>query len=125
MARILVIDDNDKFRDMLRECLENEGYKVVTASDGKKGLDLYRKEPADLIITDLLMPEKDGMGIIVDLNREFSDAKIIVISGGGEEEDSAESYLEATKVICNIKYTFSKPLVIDEMLKTVKEVLDG
>lgn len=122
MARVLVIDDNDQFREMLRECLESEGYEVVVASNGKEGIDLYHKEPADLVITDVLMPEKDGVEMMVDLSRNFPDVKIIVISGGGEE-GSAEDYLESIKVICNIKHTFSKPFEMDAMLKAVEEAV--
>ena len=82
MARILIIDDNDQFREMLRKCLESEGYEVVTACDGKEGIDLYHKELTDLIITDVHMPERSGAELIFELQKEFSDVKIIAISGG-------------------------------------------
>lgn len=123
MARILVIDDNVKFLEMMRTILENERYEVVTASNGKDGIDIYSREPVDLVITDLIMPEKDGAATIFELTKKFPDVKIIMISGGGNE-GSAQDYLYATNIICNVKYMFSKPFAMDEMLQAIKEILN-
>ncbi len=64
MARILVIDDQDRFREMLCEMLKKAGYETVAASDGKEGVELYRKQPTDLVITDIIMPRQEGMETI-------------------------------------------------------------
>ncbi len=64
MTRILIIDDDTQILDMLRQTLEREGHEVVNASDGKEGLRLYREKATDLIITDLIMPEKEGIETI-------------------------------------------------------------
>ena len=121
MARILVIDDNDQFRAMLRECLQNEGYEVLEASDGKEGASLYRMGSTDLIITDVNMPEKSGPELIFELQKEFPDVKMIAISGG---TDNSEGYLENITVFSNVKHVFSKPFNMDEMLQAVKELLN-
>ena len=83
MARILIIDDEEKFRKMLRQMLERAGHEVVEAPDGKEGVKLYREKLTDLIITDIFMPEKEGIQTIKELKRDFPEAKIIAISGGG------------------------------------------
>jgi CheY-like chemotaxis protein len=78
MARILLIDDDDAFRRMLRQVLEREGYQVEEASDGLKGLQHYRAAPTDLIITDILMPEQEGLETIRRLREESPEAKIML-----------------------------------------------
>jgi YesN/AraC family two-component response regulator len=92
MARILIIDDESQIRSMLRLMLERVGYEVVEAPDGIEGIRKYREKPADLIITDLIMPNKDGIGMIIDLKKEFPEVKIIAMSGGGVNRP--EGYLE-------------------------------
>jgi DNA-binding response OmpR family regulator len=83
MSRILVIDDDEQIRGMLRQVLGCEGYEVVEASNGKDGMALFRAAPADLVISDILMPEQEGLQTIRELRREFPTVKIITISGGG------------------------------------------
>ncbi|MBN1869193.1 MAG: response regulator [Candidatus Omnitrophica bacterium] len=121
MARILVIEDDTRFREMLCRCLEHQGYKVVMASDGKEGVDLYRREPADLIITDVNMPEKAGTEVIFELQKDFPDVRIIAISGGS---DHSESYLKDITVLSSVKHVFTKPLNLDKMFEAVKELLN-
>src|SRR5215831_7102565 len=83
MARILVIDDEDPIRRLLRAALEQRGHQVVEARQGKEALDLHRSQPVELVITDILMPEKDGLEVIMALRREAPQLKVIAISGGG------------------------------------------
>ena len=83
MARILIIDNDVQILNMLRQTLEREGYDVLKASNGKQGIRLHREEPVDLIITDIIMPEKEGIETILELKRDYPDVKIIAISGGG------------------------------------------
>ena len=82
MAQILVIDDDSYVRDMLVEVLEPEGFSVLTAANGRKGMELQRETPCELVITDLFMPEQEGLETIQQLRQEFPDTKIIAISGG-------------------------------------------
>jgi len=86
MATILVIDDQEPIRVLLRTALEEAGHEILEASNGRLGLALYRASAADLIITDIVMPEMDGLEMMVDLTRSFLNVKVIVISGGLEGE---------------------------------------
>ena len=83
MAHMLVIDDEDLVRQMLRDIIEDAGHEVSVASDGKAGLEVLEEKQADLVITDILMPEQDGLELIRALHRDHPDVKIIAISGGG------------------------------------------
>lgn len=121
MAKILIIEDDLRFQRMLRQMLQQTGYEVLTASDGKVGMDVYCNEPTELVITDIIMPNKDGVETIFEFHRSFPDTKIIAISGGGRGK--AEDYLESFGQAPNVKYTFQKPFVMDEMLQAVKELL--
>ena len=121
MARILIIDDEAMIRDLLVNILEREGYDTATASGGKDGIKIYRENPTDLIITDLLMPEKDGLETIMDLRREFHDVKIIAMSGGGKVDP--ETYLQIARTMGAIE-TIAKPFDRKELLKTVQELLE-
>ncbi|MDJ0893667.1 MAG: response regulator [Alphaproteobacteria bacterium] len=82
MPDILVIDDDDEYRAVTCQMLESAGFHVRQAPDGDSGITLYKSEPADLVITDILMPEKEGLETIIELRREDPTAKIIAISGG-------------------------------------------
>ena len=84
MPSILVVDDENQIRRLVRETLEQAGYRVTEASDGKEALQQYRLAPADLVIMDILMPKQDGLETTVALRREFPEAKIIVITGGSD-----------------------------------------
>jgi CheY-like chemotaxis protein len=118
---ILVIDDDDQLRGMLREMLEHAGYEVADAPNGKEGIRLYRENPADLVITDIIMPEKEGIETIMDLRREFPEVKIIAMSGGGTIE--AEKYLRMAKGLGAVR-TLTKPIERKELLEAVREVID-
>src|SRR5210317_2056513 len=120
MARILIIDDESQIRSMLRLMLERVGYEVVEAPDGIEGIRKYREKPADLIITDLIMPNKDGIGMIIDLKNEFPEVKIIAMSGGGVNKP--DGYLKGAKKL-GAAYTLTKPIDREEMLRTIKDVL--
>jgi CheY-like chemotaxis protein len=82
MVRILIIDDNDPFRYLLRLTLEQAGYEVVDACNGREGLSRYRAAPTDVVIIDLFMPTQEGLETIQALRRERPTVKIIAISGG-------------------------------------------
>jgi DNA-binding NtrC family response regulator len=121
MSRILVIDDDEQFRSMLRQVLGREGHEVVEASNGKEGMALFRAEPTALIITDILMPEQEGLQTIRELRHEFPEAKIIAISGGGP--GGTMNFLKAAKLL-GAQRTLWKPFDLDELRQTVREVLN-
>ena len=121
MAHILIIDDDPQILDMLGQTLKREGHEVVDALDGKEGLKLYRENPADLVITDIVMPVKEGIETIMELQRDFPDVKIIAISGGGH--NYPEEYLYIARML-GVHKTFAKPIERDELLKAVSELLN-
>ena len=81
--RILVSDDDERVRQATLDILQHEGYEVAVARDGNELLRAYRQQPADLVLCDLFMPDKDGLELIGDLLKDFPEARIIAMSGGG------------------------------------------
>ncbi len=120
MKRILVIDDDTQIREMLREILQREGYQVEDAENGKDALAIQRDRPCDLIITDLIMPEQDGVETIMEFIQRDPAAKIIAISGGGRI--GPRDYLEMAEAL-GAKKTFYKPFKRQEIVAAVKELL--
>lgn len=120
MKRILVIDDDVQVRGMLRAVLQEAGYEILEAEDGNKGLRLFRDNEVDLIITDIIMPDKEGLETIMDLKRESSDVRIIAISGGARV--GPFSYLTLAEKF-GAHRVFSKPLPMQELLKAIEELL--
>ena len=121
MHRILVIDDEETIRDIFRQMLEMEGFEVAEAPDGREGMMLQRKRPADLVITDLIMPDKEGLETIKELREEFPQVKIIAVSGGGWMD--AESYLLTAKRI-GADRALTKPVGRKTLLTSVRELLN-
>ena len=121
MSRILIIDDDDQMRMMLKQTLERAGYEVIDAPDGDKGIQLMRETSADLVITDLIMPEKDGMETVIELKREFPDIKIIAVSGGSRAIDPRDYLHYATQA--GAMKTFTKPFDPKEILEAIIELL--
>lgn len=122
MARILVIDDDEQVRDMLQQVYERNGYTVETAADGAAGLHAFRCEPADLVLTDLLMPGKEGLETIHDLLAEKTGVKIIAISGGGRLGHLCHL---ATAERLGADRVFAKPIDIPRLLAATAELLAG
>lgn len=120
MAKLLLVDDDFQVRGMMRETLEQEGYTVIEASDGKEAVRAYRKEPADLVIMDIIMPNQDGVESIHALRTEFPDIKIIAISGGSA--NIAGEHLLKTADTLGAKKTFNKPVDMNRLLETIEEM---
>ena len=122
MERILIIDDDAQVLDVLHLVLAREGYEVLKASNGNEGIKLHREDPVDLVITDLIMPEKEGIETIRELTAEFPEVKIIAMSGGGHV--GADEYVHLAKKF-GAQYTFTKPFTGEQILRAVKELLDN
>ena len=120
MARILIIEDDAQVRVILRKILERAGYEVEPAPDGKAGIESYRERRADLVITDIIMPEKEGLETIMELRLEFPDVKIVAMSGGGAI--GPEYYLKTAKALGALR-TLRKPIERDDLLKAVRDVI--
>ena len=120
MENILIIDDETPIRSMVRLILERAGYTVREAQDGIEGIRVFRETPADLIITDLIMPNKDGIGMIIELKKDFPALKIIAMSGGGLNRP--EGYLRGAQKL-GAACTLSKPLNRNDLLRAVRDTL--
>ena len=120
MARILVIDDDPQIRDVLKQFLEREGYEVAVAPDGNAGLRLHRADSAGLLITDIVMPEKEGLETIMEFRHHFPAVPIIAVSGGGK--NGPQDYLNPARAL-GAQKTFSKPFDFQELLAAVRELL--
>lgn len=120
MARILIIDDEEPIRKILTLIFEREGYTVSEACDGEKGVIAAKKHSPDLIITDLLMPEKEGLETIQEIRKFSPDVKIIAISGGGVIQP--EMYLKLAEKI-GADRSFTKPIDRETLLAAVKQLL--
>jgi CheY-like chemotaxis protein len=120
MARILIIDDDQMVLNMLRQVLEGAKHTVVEAANGEVAMRLWREQPADLIVTDILMPEKDGLEVIRELRRECPTVKVIALSGG-----SRKVHFDALDVARRFGAvaTLEKPFELKELLAAVESVL--
>jgi len=119
MATILIIDDDDLMRVLLRSAFEEAGYEVAEAANGLQGLELYRQRPTDLVITDIVMPEMNGLDLLLALTREFLNAKVIAISGAGGEKN----VLDVAKLL-GARQTFQKPFSLPHLLGAVRYELE-
>lgn len=120
MSTILIIDDEDVVRKMLRKLFEKNGYQIIEASNGIQGMKMFTEHKPDLIITDLIMPEKEGLELIRELKKNDPNVKIIAISGGGITDPLM--YLNLAVTFGAVK-AFSKPMDMDLLIETVKEIL--
>lgn len=119
MARILVIDDEDQIRALLRRVLEKQGHEVLEAEHGAIALEVAEEGPLDLVITDIMMPEKDGLEVISALRRDTPDLKILAISGGGVLRSKA---LHIANLL-GAYGTLQKPFAIEALISKVNEAL--
>lgn len=120
MTKILIIDDEELIRKMLKKVLEQNGYEVLDAFNGIQGIDLYKEHKPDIVITDLLMPEKEGLETIKELIELDSGVRIIAISGGGRADPKIYlNMAEKLGAVC----TFCKPVDNEVLLSTIEELL--
>lgn len=118
---ILLVDDDEQFRMMLSEALTGEGFMVREASDGRQGIKQYAERPTDLVITDLIMPEKEGLEMIVEIKLLNSEVKIIAMSGGGR--GSSQNYLKMAKAL-GAKLVLAKPFSHRQILEAISQVAE-
>lgn len=120
MYKILLIDDDNHFREMFAELLKREDYIVIETNDGRDAMSLYNEHQPDLVITDIIMPDKEGIETILDLKKSHPNIKIIAISGGGRT--NAMDNLRSARLL-GAKLTFEKPFDNKEILKSISEVI--
>jgi DNA-binding response OmpR family regulator len=113
---ILIIEDDAQLRRLLKSMLERDGHMTLTAENGNEGVMIAHDTKPDIVITDILMPEKEGLETIVEIRREYPDVKIIAMSGGGTYSDI--SFLDVAKRL-GAQKTLSKPFTPDDLRKTI------
>ena len=124
MARILLIEDNDPVRCVLSEVLADLGHTVVEARNGKEGLELFKHAKADLVITDIVMPEKEGFEVLRELRwKQVPPVVVIAISGGGGSKSTADYLRMAT--LLGAARVFAKPFSNEKLLAAINELLSG
>ncbi len=119
-GRILVVDDDPGFREMLQCMLSDDGFEVELATNGLEALSKYRANPTDLVVTDIIMPEKEGIETIIELKRDYPGIKIIAISGGGSI--GPKEYLDTVRLL-GVKHTFFKPFEVSDLIVAVKKLI--
>jgi CheY-like chemotaxis protein len=120
MPRVLIIDDDLEIRTLIRQILVGAGYDTDLAADGAEGLAVQRKRPADLIITDLIMPGQEGLETIMEFRRLFPQLKIVAMSGGGH--GGVLDFLPMARQL-GAAHTLAKPFNREQLLATVRGAL--
>ena len=120
MARILVIDDDSDTRAMLEQTLKPAGYEVISAADGKDGVERHRTSPAELVITNLFLPEQDGLETIRELRTRFPEVAIIAMSG----RPDTGAMLSIAQHVSGVG-VLQKPFLTDELIAAVARALGG
>lgn len=121
-ATILVIEDDEAHRRVCRLALRGAGYQVLTAGDGAEGLRLLAEQAVDVVLTDILMPNVEGVETIVALRKQYPDVRIIAMSGGGTV--SAEQCLDLSRTL-GASAVLRKPFTVDELVQAVSGALNG
>ncbi|HIJ84739.1 MAG: response regulator receiver protein [Magnetococcales bacterium] len=123
MAQILIVDDDHTIRAYLRAILEGEdGHQLQEAQDGAEGIRLYRAHPFDLVITDILMPIKDGVELIMEMTETFPGVRIVAMSGGGRGLEASFN-LDMAKDFGAVR-VMTKPFSPEDVRRAVADVLD-
>ncbi|MCF0222825.1 MAG: response regulator [Fibrobacter sp.] len=120
MATILVIDDDEQFNLMLKSALEISGYTVETVHNGRDAKALYQNKQYDVIITDIIMPDVDGLEVILNLRRLNMSDRTIAVSGGGRT--AADDYLDYAQHF-DVAATFNKPVDLQALRAKVEEII--
>lgn len=119
--KVLLIEDDYELRELLTIVLERECLFVEGAENGIEGVKKFRESPFDLVVTDIIMPEKEGIETIVELKEIQSDVKIMAISGGGQIE--ADEYLGMASNF-GVEKALAKPFEMEVFVNCVKEILN-
>ena len=122
VARILVIDDEGLLRSLLRMALEEAGHDVAEAPDGNAGIAMLRDTSVDLIVTDIVMPGKEGLDTIPEIRRDYPEVKVIAISGGGRLPGNL--YLRIAELL-GADRALCKPFAMHELVQTVADLLSA
>lgn len=122
MASILVIDDDPAILRSLRKVLESAGHEVTEAPDGMKALRWFAGRPTDLVLTDIYMPEMDGLELTMRLREAFPEVRVLAMSGGGFIDKG--QILKAAEIL-GARQILEKPFTPDQVLEAVERALAG
>ena len=120
MKHILVIDDEASVLSLFGQFLENAGYSVALAPDGQAGLRLLKQQKPDLIITDIMMPEMDGLELLMKVQKQYPGIPVIAISGGMKSQPA--NFLPQARKF-GAQHVFIKPIELSELLNVVQKLL--
>ena len=120
MGRILVIDDDRAMRGTIRKILEHDGHEVREAEDGRKGLASFRADPVDVVVTDLIMPEQEGIETIMELRALAPGVRILAVSGGLSPE--TDGRLDDAQAL-GADASLAKPFTVDQLRNAVAALL--
>lgn len=120
MAEILIIDDDHQMRNLLREALLLDGLQADVAADGNEAAKHTASHAYKVVVTDIVMPDKDGFEVIFEMKSKYPQTQIIAISGGGRL--NANDYLESARKF-GVAATFSKPINRKELIAKIRELL--
>lgn len=119
MAVVLIIDDDAQIRDLWTDALSQEGFEVRSASSGVKGVEIAKSEPIDVVVTDIIMPEKDGIETLMEIKAALPQAKVLAVSGGGAMIN--DSYLEIAGKL-GADAILQKPVNIGRFCRLVRKL---
>jgi CheY-like chemotaxis protein len=122
MAKLLIIEDDEYVKKMLKQTFERAGYEIATATNGRIGIELYEKSNFDVVITDLIMPDMEGIETITLLRKLNPHAKIIAISGGGRNQP--DDYLFLAEKL-GASRTFTKPVDREALMQAVADLISS
>lgn len=122
MAGILLVEDNEDLRSMLKQMLEKRNHKIIEASNGREAINKFKSVLTDLVITDILMPEQDGIQLIMELKKKKPELLIIAISGGGKIGPA--NYLDIARVL-GADAVFTKPFNVNHLIEEVENMTDS
>jgi CheY-like chemotaxis protein len=120
MKRILIVEDEKILSDLLQKKLLKEGYEVIAACDGQEGIEMIRQEKPDLILLDILMPRKDGFGVMEDMQKdpEIKNIPVIIVSNSGQQVELSKAINLGAKDWL-IKTEFDPQEVVDKVIKQI------
>ena len=120
--KILVIDDDDVIRLTIESALKKRGFEIITAENGNVGLELFKKERPRIVITDMLMPNKEGLETIIEIRALKTNTKIIAMSGGGSTQNM--TFLQLAEKV-GADQLLSKPVKPDQLLAVIESLLNS
>ncbi len=120
MKKILIVDDEEPIRRSIRDILDVGDYELFEAGNGFEAMEIVKRESPELVITDIIMPEKEGIETIMELNEDYPEIKIIAISGGGRiGSEEVLSTVEELEVVGTLK----KPFSVSELFEMVRKAV--